>query len=104
MAMELMACSVFGLLFSTTVGLTESMTIFIAKECLEGLVYLHSKNYMHRDIKCENILLGHQGQVKLADFGLATPLSVQNTSRLGTAKVRTSWMIDNVQLYMLVLD
>ncbi|KAI8343709.1 kinase-like domain-containing protein [Chlamydoabsidia padenii] len=92
MAMELMACSVFGLLFSTTVGLTEAMTVFIAKECLEGLVYLHSKNYMHRDIKCENILLGHQGQVKLADFGLATPLSVQNTSRLGTAK----WMAPEV--------
>ncbi|CAO3643321.1 unnamed protein product [Cunninghamella blakesleeana] len=92
MAMELMACSVFGLLFNTTVGLSEDMAVFIAKECLEGLVYLHSKNYMHRDVKCENILLGHQGQVKLADFGLATPLSVQNSARLGTAK----WMAPEV--------
>ncbi|KAI8086322.1 kinase-like domain-containing protein [Halteromyces radiatus] len=92
MAMELMACSVFGLLFNTTVGLSEAMTIFIAKECLQGLVYLHSKNYMHRDVKCENILLGHQGQVKLADFGLATPLTIQNSSRLGTAK----WMAPEV--------
>ncbi|KAI9300030.1 kinase-like domain-containing protein [Cunninghamella echinulata] len=92
MAMELMACSVFGLLYNTTVGLSEAMTVFVAKECLEGLVYLHSKNYMHRDVKCENILLGHQGQVKLADFGLATPLSVQNASRLGTAK----WMAPEV--------
>ncbi|ORZ25632.1 kinase-like domain-containing protein [Absidia repens] len=92
MAMELMACSVFGLLFSTTVGLSEAMTIFIATECLEGLVYLHSKNYMHRDIKCENLLLSWDGQVKLADFGLATPLSVQNSSRLGTAK----WMAPEV--------
>ncbi|KAI8063522.1 kinase-like domain-containing protein [Gongronella butleri] len=91
MAMELMACSVFGLLFNTTVGLTEPMTIFIARECLQGLMYLHSKNYMHRDVKCENILLGHQGQVKLADFGLATPLSVTNASRLGTAKVSSGW-------------
>lgn len=32
MAMELMACSVFGLLFNTTVGLSEDMAVFIAKE------------------------------------------------------------------------
>ncbi|ORX47495.1 kinase-like protein [Hesseltinella vesiculosa] len=92
MAMELMACSVFGLLYNTTVGLTEPMALFIARECLQGLMYLHSKNYMHRDVKCENILLGRQGQVKLADFGLATPLSVRNASRLGTAK----WMAPEV--------
>ncbi|KAI8388697.1 kinase-like domain-containing protein [Radiomyces spectabilis] len=92
MIMELMACSVFGLLFNTTVGLSEAMAIRVTKECLEGLVYLHSKNYMHRDIKCENILLGRNGQVKLADFGLATPLNRVNSARLGTAK----WMAPEV--------
>jgi serine/threonine protein kinase len=88
MAMELMACSVFGLLFNTTVGLDEPTTVLVVRNCLEGLVYLHSKNYMHRDVKSENILLGHNGQVKLADFGLATPVSHQNSARLGTAKVK----------------
>ncbi|KAI8997179.1 kinase-like domain-containing protein, partial [Pilobolus umbonatus] len=87
MCMELMSCSVFNLLYNTTVGLTEGNAIRIARECLEGLVYLHSKNYMHRDIKCENILLNRNGQVKLADFGLATPINKVNTARLGTAKV-----------------
>ncbi|KAG0835965.1 hypothetical protein G6F19_004459 [Rhizopus arrhizus] len=86
MCMELLSCSVFNLLYNTSEGLNEGNTIRIAKECLEGLVYLHSKNYMHRDIKCENILLGRNGQVKLADFGLATPLNKVNTNRLGTAK------------------
>ncbi|KAI7868882.1 kinase-like domain-containing protein [Spinellus fusiger] len=92
MAMELMTCSVFGLLVDTTHGLPETMAVRIAKECLEGIVYLHAKNYMHRDIKCENILLGRNGQVKLADFGLATPISKVNTARLGTAK----WMAPEV--------
>ncbi|KAG1460696.1 hypothetical protein G6F46_005181 [Rhizopus delemar] len=92
MCMELLSCSVFNLLYNTSEGLNEGNTIRIAKECLEGLVYLHSKNYMHRDIKCENILLGRNGQVKLADFGLATPLNKVNTNRLGTAK----WMAPEV--------
>lgn len=92
MCMELMSCSVFNLLYNTTVGLSEGNAVRIAKECLEGLVYLHSKNYMHRDIKCENILLSRNGQVKLADFGLATPLNKVNTNRLGTAK----WMAPEV--------
>lgn len=92
MCMELMSCSVFNLLYNTTAGLSEGNAVRIAKECLEGLVYLHSKNYMHRDIKCENILLSRNGQVKLADFGLATPLNKVNTNRLGTAK----WMAPEV--------
>ncbi|KAI8144807.1 kinase-like domain-containing protein [Fennellomyces sp. T-0311] len=92
MAMELMTCSVFGLLFNVSVGLPESYAVRIAHEVLEGLVYLHARNYMHRDVKCENILLSRSGQVKLADFGLATPLNKTNSARLGTAK----WMAPEV--------
>lgn len=40
--------------------------------CLEGLVYLHSNQIMHRDIKPQNILVCPTRKIaKLADFGLA---------------------------------
>lgn len=37
----------------------------------EALSYAHKKDYLHRDIKPSNILLGSDGSIYLADFGLA---------------------------------
>ncbi|KAI5928935.1 Serine/threonine-protein kinase TAO1 [Manis javanica] len=47
----------------------------ITHGALQGLAYLHSHAMIHRDIKAANILLTEQGQVKLADFGLASMVS-----------------------------
>jgi len=37
---------------------------------LDALNYAHSKGVLHRDVKPENILISHEGCVKLVDFGL----------------------------------
>ncbi|KAL0096613.1 kinase-like domain-containing protein [Phycomyces blakesleeanus] len=89
-AMDLMRCSVFAVLCQR--GIPEEYTVYITCETLKALTYLHSKGLLHRDVKCENLLLGWNGEVKLADFGLSARISRRNRDRLGTTK----WMAPEV--------
>jgi hypothetical protein len=43
----------------------------VVQQVCEALQYAHDQGIVHRDIKPENILLSRQGNVKIADFGLA---------------------------------
>jgi serine/threonine protein kinase len=45
-------------------------------QILSGIAYCHSKKVFHRDLKPHNILIGEDGNIKIADFGLARTFSV----------------------------
>ncbi|KAK3335684.1 hypothetical protein B0T19DRAFT_364263 [Cercophora scortea] len=51
--------------------LHEEESIWYFRQIMSALEYCHSFNICHRDLKPENILLKGNGQVKIADFGMA---------------------------------
>lgn len=70
-----------------TIHWKEQAIFFVLREMLMGLAFMHHNNYLHRDIKSDNVLLNSKGEVKLADFGFAVGLTKQEnkrTSVLGT--------------------
>ena len=46
----------------------------------DGMAYLEAQNYIHRDVRAANILVGENNNVKVADFGLARVIEATEVS------------------------
>mgnify|MGYP002624458500 CR=1 FL=1 len=88
--------SVVDLMLAMDRVYTETEIATIVKMVLEGLIIIHSKNLIHRDVKGANILLSEDGYAKLGDFGVGVKLKEDNLKK--SKKGSPYWMSPQVVL------
>uniref|UniRef100_A0A672QWV7 Protein kinase domain-containing protein n=1 Tax=Sinocyclocheilus grahami TaxID=75366 RepID=A0A672QWV7_SINGR len=67
--------------------LDEDQARFYFQDLLRGIEYLHYQKIIHRDVKPSNLLVGEDGHVKIADFGVSNQFEGADallTSTVGT--------------------
>ena len=57
-------------------GLGEAMVKKFTWQLVQGVKYCHTHRVLHRDLKPQNLLIDKEGNLKLADFGLARAFGV----------------------------
>jgi tRNA A-37 threonylcarbamoyl transferase component Bud32 len=95
-------CTLFSAIHSAKPpGLSLKDRYKIAVQLTQGLLYLHANDppIVHRDLKPENIILDFKLNVKIADFGLARPLTrfrceEQTTTCIGTTRFMAPELFD----------
>ncbi|XP_062890506.1 calcium/calmodulin-dependent protein kinase kinase 2-like isoform X4 [Mobula hypostoma] len=67
--------------------LTEEQARFYFQDLTMGIEFLHYQKIIHRDIKPSNLLVGEDGRIKIADFGVSNQF--EGTDALLTSSVGT---------------
>ncbi len=84
-AMEYVQGRTLAEILKTNKRLTPKQDAEIASEVAAALGFAHEAGLAHRDIKPANILIGSNGQVKVADFGIARAMNSATESNLTQA-------------------
>jgi len=82
--MEWMVGQTLETLLSAGCSLPVRQTVWIARQCAQGMTDLAAAGFMHGDIKPSNVFLCQTGQVKLIDLGFAHPISAVTAEITGT--------------------
>uniref|UniRef100_UPI0037E9C4E8 calcium/calmodulin-dependent protein kinase kinase 1 isoform X2 n=1 Tax=Semicossyphus pulcher TaxID=241346 RepID=UPI0037E9C4E8 len=69
----------------TDIPLSEEQARLYFRDVILGIEYLHYQKIVHRDIKPSNLLLGDDGHVKIADFGVSNQFEGNDALLSGTA-------------------
>ena len=59
---------------SETGPFSESMAAHFFSQLVQGLLAIHTSGICNRDLKCENVLIDHNYQMRITDFGLSAPI------------------------------
>lgn len=81
LVMELMKKDLKQIIFTDRRKFTKKAKYEILCDILKGLLFLHESNYVHCDLKLQNILLDENNVAKISDFGLAKSLRSGNTKK-----------------------
>ncbi|KAF0924489.1 hypothetical protein E2562_010136 [Oryza meyeriana var. granulata] len=79
-----------GILSAHGAGFSLSQVKCYMKQLLAGLDHCHSHGILHRDLKGSNLLLNNEGELKIADFGLASTFDPKSKKPM-TSQVVTLW-------------
>ena len=75
--------------------LSEEESRFYIGELIIAIETIHNLNYIHRDLKPDNILLDKDGHIKLTDFGLCKHAEIRPSSRLPDGKIKNDQFSSN---------
>ncbi|UJR16458.1 hypothetical protein I4U23_003360 [Adineta vaga] len=71
----------------------------MAAQIAFGMAYLEHEHYIHRDLAARNVLVGENGVVKIADFGLARIINEDQYVAKAGAKFPIKWTAPEAAIY-----
>ncbi|KPP72284.1 cyclin-dependent kinase 2-like [Scleropages formosus] len=84
---------------SSVTGISLPLVKSYLFQLLQGLAFCHSHRVLHRDLKPQNLLINAQGEIKLADFGLARAFGVPVRTYTHEVKVMVPCLFQVVTLW-----